>query len=143
MYGIICSIHFPTSLVIQTLQPCMPFLLPLSQFKQDFYANMAPCTPPAPYPNFTDAFPISLGSDILSYTVFAVVYIHLASFHYSAVVEIQIVHFPLPLKPSILGTAFLPTLLPATSALGTPWMVLGSFIRLTSSCAGILDTTVL
>jgi len=48
-----------------------------------------------------------------------------------------------PPPPSKLGTAFLPTFLPGASILGTPWIVRGSRIRLTSNCAGILDTTVL
>jgi hypothetical protein len=52
-------------------------------------------------------------------------------------------HFPPPLGPSMLGTAFRPTLFPAGSALGTPWMVRGSFIRLTSSWAGTLETIAL
>jgi hypothetical protein len=48
-----------------------------------------------------------------------------------------------PPPPSRLGTAFLPTLFPGRSIRGTPEIILGSLINATSSCAGILDTTVL
>lgn len=53
-------------------------------------------------------------------------------------------HAPRP-GPALskLGTAFLPTLFPGTSIRGTPWIVRGSFIKLTSNCAGILLTTAL
>jgi hypothetical protein len=55
-------------------------------------------------------------------------------------------HYDVPRPPpplSKLGTAFRPTRLPGISILGTPWITLGSRIRVASSCAGMRDTTLL
>jgi hypothetical protein len=51
--------------------------------------------------------------------------------------------FPSPLKPSILGTAFLPTLPEPFSTRGTPWITRGSLIKFWSSFAGIRQITLL
>jgi len=144
-YHIICTLLLSQiQRHIQTLHPCIPLVTILMYTR--FLCNYAPYIHRRlQIQNSQMLFPYTL-APVPYRTLLAVDFglISSISSHFLALrIQIQINPFPLPLGPSILGTAFLPTLLPATSALGTPWMVLGSFIKLTSSWAGIRETTVL
>jgi len=110
---------------------CLPRNIP---FSRPIYAFPVPkkegkhlCTP-THAPQYADLI------SYISLTLFAWLSLIAFAHLYSRLQSMRMVGTPRPPPPpSKLGTAFLPTLFPGISTLGTPPMVLGSFINETSS----------